>query len=363
MFKASELVAFCLSMVGMPYWYGTCVYNCTSSLHKRKSKQYPTHYKSGRTARYNSDISKKLVCTDCVGMIKGFFWTGGGVGVKEAIGTGQAIKSKYGGNGCPDKSATGMLTWCKSKGAKNGAIATLPDVPGILLFSPGHVGVYIGGGYAVEARGFNYGVVKTKVSERGWKNWSYMPSSVLTYDTIGGVQAETPDSEKEDIVAPTPIVDNIESVEKVYKLGDRLIKRGVKGTDVEELQRHLVQLGYDLGKYGVNKDGIDGDFGTKSVNALKKFQEVNGLVVDGKYGEKSHAKLMEIITSRTDTFQIKVTGNKVNVRTKPNTSTGDIMYRKNKGDTLTSIGVDEETGWYKLNDGYYISNQYAVKDE
>lgn len=25
MFRASELVAFVLSMVGMPYWYGTCV--------------------------------------------------------------------------------------------------------------------------------------------------------------------------------------------------------------------------------------------------------------------------------------------------------------------------------------------------
>ena len=224
MFKASELVAFCESMVGMPYWYGTCVYKCSASLRKRKAAQYPSHYASSRTSRYNSDVSKKLVCMDCVGMIKGFFWTNGGVGVKDAIGTDRSITSKYGSNGCPDKSANGMLVWCKSKGAKYGTIATLPDVPGILLFSPGHVGVYVGGGYAVEARGFNYGVCKTKVSARGWKNWAYMPSSILEYNTAEGYEPTAP------------------TVEKEYKIGERIIKRGSKGADVAELQSALIKL-------------------------------------------------------------------------------------------------------------------------
>lgn len=49
-----------------------------------------------------------------------------------------------------------MLSWLKSKGCKNGKIATMPDVPGILLFKSGHVGVYVGNGYAVEAQGFAY---------------------------------------------------------------------------------------------------------------------------------------------------------------------------------------------------------------
>ena len=30
MFKASQLVKLCQDIVGMPYWYGTCVYICTS---------------------------------------------------------------------------------------------------------------------------------------------------------------------------------------------------------------------------------------------------------------------------------------------------------------------------------------------
>lgn len=49
-----------------------------------------------------------------------------------------------------------MLSVCKEKGK----IATMPDVPGVLVFMSGHVGVYIGGGEVIEARGHEYGVIK-----------------------------------------------------------------------------------------------------------------------------------------------------------------------------------------------------------
>ena len=171
MFRASELVAFVLSMVGMPYWYGTCVYICSSSLLKSKTKQYPSHYGSSRTAKYEKAIAERKVCADCIGLIKGFFWTNGGKGVLEYINGGEKFTNKYGSNGCPDKGANSMLAWLKSKGCKNGKIDTMPDVPGILLFKSGHVGVYVGDGWAVEAQGFNYGIVKTKVSKRPWTEW------------------------------------------------------------------------------------------------------------------------------------------------------------------------------------------------
>ena len=109
-YTSEHFVAFCLSMLGQPYWYGTVVYKCSESLRSRKAKQYPSHYKDSRTARYKQDIANKKVCADCVGLIKGYNWTSGGVGVKEAIGTDKAFSSKYGGNGCPDKSANGMFT-------------------------------------------------------------------------------------------------------------------------------------------------------------------------------------------------------------------------------------------------------------
>ena len=52
-------------------------------------------YKDSRTARYKQDIANKKVCADCVGLIKGYNWTSGGVGVREAIGTDKTFSSKY----------------------------------------------------------------------------------------------------------------------------------------------------------------------------------------------------------------------------------------------------------------------------
>lgn len=69
MFKASQLVDFCQKLIGMPYWYGTCVYKCTDSVLKSKTNQYPSHYTDSRMSKYKSAISKKQVCMDCVGMI------------------------------------------------------------------------------------------------------------------------------------------------------------------------------------------------------------------------------------------------------------------------------------------------------
>lgn len=262
MFKASQLVAFVLSMVGMPYWYGTCVYMCSTSVLNSKKKQYPSHYGDSRMSKYNAAIAAKKVCMDCVGMIKGFFWTNGGKGVVEYINGGAAFTNKYGSNGCPDKSANGMLDWCKSKGCKWGKIATLPDVPGILLFSSGHVGVYIGGGYAVEARGFNYGVVKTRVKDRSWVNWAYLPETLLTYDN-----------------APVAVTDPDE------------LSKGDKGEAVTAMQKLLIERGYNLPKYGA-----DGDFGSETLSALKAFQTDAGLTVTGVYDTATRAALKAVVT-------------------------------------------------------------------
>lgn len=264
-FTNEHFVAFCQSMLGQPYWYGTVVYKCTESLRARKAKQYPSHYGSSRTSRYRDDIAKKKVCADCVGLIKGYNWTNGGQGVAEAIGTDKAITSKYGANGCPDKSANGMFTYAKSKGCDWGTMDSLPELPGVALRSDGHVGVYIGGGYAVEERGFNYGCVKTRVSSRNWTHWYKLP-----FIDYGEGAANVPTTE--------------------HTLGSRLLKKGMEGSDVKALQELLLQLGYDLPRYGA-----DGDFGSETEATVKAFQKDEGLEVDGKYGEKSHAALMDAV--------------------------------------------------------------------
>ena len=56
-----------------------------------------------------------------------------------------------------------------------GDISTMPEIPGLMLWKSGHAGVYIGGGYAIEAMGTRKGVVKTEVSDRGWQGWGKLP--------------------------------------------------------------------------------------------------------------------------------------------------------------------------------------------
>ena len=59
-----------------PYWYGTYYLPCTETLLTKKAKQYPTHYKSDRMARYRQDIKNGQICGDCVnGAIKGAIWS------------------------------------------------------------------------------------------------------------------------------------------------------------------------------------------------------------------------------------------------------------------------------------------------
>lgn len=261
MLKASELVAFAKSMVGMPYWYGTCVYKCSNSLLESKTAQYPSHYKSNRTKQYNANIRDQLVCMDCVGLIKGFYWTNGGKGVVETIGNNKTFSRNYASNGMPDKSANGLLTMCKKNGAKNGAITSIPNVAGILVFSDGHVGVYIGDGKVVEARGFNYGVVVTNLSERNWTSWSFLPSSILDYEGKDGVE-----------IMPT-----------AYSLGERVLKHSkpmMNGDDVTELQRLLVLKGFSPIK-------IDGFYGADTESAVRAFQKAAHITVDGKAGNET----------------------------------------------------------------------------
>ncbi len=66
----------------------------------------------------------------------------------------------------------------------------------------------------------------------------------------------------------------------------RILKKGMIGLDVKEMQSRLMSLGYDLGKWGA-----DGDFGNFTDAAVRKFQKNEGLLVDGEFGPLSLAAL------------------------------------------------------------------------
>lgn len=171
------LVDWAKKWLGMPYWYGCVCYKCTDELLSRKAKQYPKHYTQSRMSRYKADISEGKWAADCIGLAKGYMWWDS-----------EKMAAKYAVNGCPDMSANGMLETAKVKGD----IKTLPELPGLMLWMDGHAGVYIGGGWAIEERGFNYGCVKTKVSDRPWKKWYRLPGAAYLDADDGSGREKVP---------------------------------------------------------------------------------------------------------------------------------------------------------------------------
>lgn len=85
------------------------------------------------------------------------------------------------------------------------------------------------------------------------------------------------------------------TAETVYTLGTRTLKNGSKGTDVKAMQEFLLQLEYSLPKYGA-----DGEFGSETETALKKFQKKVGIKQDGIYGSETHTALMDAVADDDD---------------------------------------------------------------
>ena len=71
------------------------------------------------------------------------------------------------------------------------------------------------------------------------------------------------------------------------------LMKGDKGIEVKTLQTNLIFVGYSCGSAGA-----DGDFGSSTDSAVRKFQKDNGLVVDGKYGASSKAKLEALVAEK-----------------------------------------------------------------
>lgn len=264
-----HFITFCEKMLGQPYWYGTCLYMATSSLLSRKTSQYPSSYSTSRAARYRQDVAAKKIVADCIGAAKGYAWTGGGIGVLEAIGTEATYTSKYGANGCPDKGANGMFTYAKSKGRDWGAIGTLPEIAGLALYKSGHVGYYAGNGYAIEWKGFSYGCVKTKVAGRGWTHWYKLP--FIQYGTA----------------VTSPPVSGSETALSQYGTRTLRYTRGkaiLRGEDVLSVQARLMELGLAPGK-------ADGVYGPLTAAAVTAFQASQTIEADGVVGPVTRGKL------------------------------------------------------------------------
>lgn len=70
-------------------------------------------------------------------------------------------------------------------------------------------------------------------------------------------------------------------------LGDRTLSQGSKGAEVKDLQKRLVQIGYQVGK-------VDGIYGKSTTAAVKRFQRNRGIKADGIAGKKTIDELIRL---------------------------------------------------------------------
>lgn len=181
--------------------------------------------------------------TDCSGLIIAAF---------------RSIVPKY-----QDQKADTLYSRC----TKTGTIKTIPEIPGLIVWKKGHIGVYVGGGYAIEARGYKYGVVKTKVKSRPWTHWGKLKDVIY-------------DGSDEIMIGKTS------SKEVIKAWQQALIDAGYQG-------KMDVKL---LGQWGSNTEAA-----TKAFQRAMKVTEtgyVDGATAAAMFGVGGNKKEIEALTAK-----------------------------------------------------------------
>lgn len=75
---------------------------------------------------------------------------------------------------------------------------------------------------------------------------------------------------------------------------------GLSIEQIKDVQRFLLSKGYDLGTYGPDGDGIDGDYGTKTKVALKDWKSKNGMAPDDVLDKEVFNEIVEIKLKKAD---------------------------------------------------------------
>lgn len=156
--------------------------------------------------------------------------------------------------------------------AERGTTDNLPNLVCALYKKDGnkmkHAGLHIGNGQIMHCTNANGspGVTTDTIANKTWTHYA-IPIGLYTDEEI-------------------------KNAEKVNMMNFTMLKRGSTGGAVVELQKKLNELGYDCGT-------PDGNFGSKTDNAVRKFQADYNLKVDGIAGSTTLKKLEEITNSET----------------------------------------------------------------
>ena len=252
MTKAEAVIREAENHLGCPYVYGTWGQLCTVSLRKR----YASYNPDQRAITYKrcpvlSD--KQSTCAGCKYDGKLAFDCRGFTHYCLMHGADIDITGGYVGRQWSDKN------W-----DEKGDIGAMPDLVCCVFVRKAngnwsHTGLHIGGGRIIHCSGdVKYDTVSC--GSCNWTNYA-IPKGLYTAEEIKNAHGGNTFM--------------------------RIMKNGMRGEDVRELQRMLNELGYDCGK-------ADGCFGAKTLAALEAFQSENGLTADGIAGLKTVTKLREL---------------------------------------------------------------------
>ena len=232
---------WCLQRIGNPYIYGATGKACTPSYRQARAAQYPSY--AAKIEKNCPRLSGKASsCANCK-------WADPSTG-KGKLAYDCAQFTRWCMNAVGISLVSGANSqWQKTNWQEAGDIDTIPRDRMCLVYREDddgkkhHTGVYLGDGYIVHAKGHDYGVVKELLGNPRFTHWGI---PVGLYDS-----------------APE----------------HKTIRKGDRGVLVSELQKLLNTHGYGL--------TVDGIFGSKTYNALRKFQTSVGLTADGVCGEKT----------------------------------------------------------------------------
>lgn len=130
------------------------------------SSLYPEYYTAEMQTSLSAFVGTGKRFADCIGLVKGYFWYNGNDVIPDF--------SIF-----PDTSAQDLYR----NASRKGAISTLPDIPGIVLYDANvpHIGIYVGNGMAIDDRTFSQGTIYSNVSSYTWTNWIMLDE--LDYDS------------------------------------------------------------------------------------------------------------------------------------------------------------------------------------
>lgn len=241
--KPLEVIEAACSQVGSPYVFGAWGEFCIPSNRKRRARSdHPTI--ASKCQVLNGSKSSCDGCKyqgdrmfDCRGYTH---WCLEQAGISI---DGQGATSQYNTD----------ANWLEK-----GDIADMPECVCCIFVANGsrkeHTGLYIGNGETLEC---SVGVQRKNLDKR-WTQYA-IPRGLYTLEEIAEIRQR-------------------------YPKPKRIIRKGDRGRDVEEIQTILDERGYKCG-------AVDGIFGKKTLAAVKAFQQDNGLTPDGIVGPETWAML------------------------------------------------------------------------